>query len=475
MKLPIVGPTYTLESRVYDAQRCVNLYPELSEVGTSKQVARLVGTPGLELFLSLGSDPIRGCITTAGGRSFWVCGNKISEIFGNGTRNEVGSLNTFAGRVSMAENGFQLLIVDGVNGYILEFEDDTFGEIEDDAFPNGATVCTFLDTYFIVNIPSADNGQYAYSDNYDGTTWSALDVASAESSPDNISTLLADHGQLAVFGSRSGEVHYNSGNLTNPFERVSDAVMQTGCAAAHTLKSFDNTIMWLGTDEYGRGVIWRMTDAYRPQRVSNQALEKALSEVAALYDAYAFVYHQRGHAFYVLSIPEMTSSWVYDATTNMWHERSYHNTELGRDELHLANCHTFFNQFNLVGDRRNGNIYKLKLDCYTDNGDAIHRLRISPHMAMEGKRVFFNKIQIDMETGVGLVSGQGVNPMLMFRMSFDGGRTFGNERTASFGAMGNYLARAMFTQCGSGFDPVMWLKITDPVMVSIIGAYAEVG
>lgn len=473
MKLPLVGPSYALDSRTYDGQRCINLYPEGSEVGTSKEIARLVGTPGLELLLSLGDLPSRGCITTAKGRCFFVSGNVLFEIFSDWSTLEMGTLNTSAGRVSLSENGFQLLLVDGQNGYILDFSDDEFGEIEDENFPNGATVCAFLDTYFIVNVPSADAGQYAYSDNYDGSNWSALDLSSAESSPDNISALLADHGQLAVFGSRSGEVHYNSGDDTSPFIRVQDAVMQTGCAAAHTLKSFDNTIMWLGTDEFGRGVIWSMTDAYRPERVSNQALEKALSEVSSLVDAYALVYHQRGHAFYMLSVPEMTTSWVFDAATKMWHERSFYNADLGREELHLANCHTFFNQSNLVGDRRNGNIYRLRLDYYTDNGEAIHRRRVTPPIANEGKLLFFPKVHLDLEPGVGLIEGQGSDPKVMMRYSNDGGYNWSFERTASFGKMGNYNARALWTQCGSARNRVFEFKITDPVPVSMIGLYAE--
>ena len=57
-----IGPSYTLGSVNIDCQRCVNLYPELNEVGTGKEqeIASLVGTPGLETLVTLGAGPIRG-------------------------------------------------------------------------------------------------------------------------------------------------------------------------------------------------------------------------------------------------------------------------------------------------------------------------------------------------------------------------------------------------------------------------------
>lgn len=461
MRIPVVGPTYTLDSRVFDAQRCVNLIPDVSESGSSKSPTRLVGAPGLAIFSTAGTGPIRGCKTAANGRSFWVSGNTVYELDADGGATSRGTLNTSIGRVSLADNGTQLMMVDGVNGYILTYATDVLAQIMDAQFPNGATICGFMDTYFLANDPGT--GDFYISGNNDGTTWSATDKTTVESSPDNLVSLLPDHGELFLGGSASMEVYYNSGNASFPFDRISQAVLQVGIAAAHTLQSFDNSVLWLSQDEKGGRFVYRMTDSYRPTRVSNKAVEKALESLPDVSEAYAWVYKQQGHEYYVLNAPGLPTSWVLDAATNMWHERMYYNTALGQEEMHRGACHTYFNGMNLVGDRESGKIYRLSLDVYSDNGDALHAIRVTPHVSAGGKQITIYDLTLDMETGVGLSEGQGSDPKVMMRVSKDGGRNFGNERMASIGAQGKTKTRPRWNVLGTSRDWVFEFRITDPV------------
>jgi hypothetical protein len=78
-----------------------------------------------------------------------------------------------------------------------------------------------------------------------------------------------------------------------------------------------------------------------------------------------------------------------------------------------------------------------------------------------------------METGVGLQSGQGSNPQIMLQVSRDYGRTFGNERWTSIGAVGQYIGpRPTWRRIGAGRDFVFKWKMTDPVPFVINnGAY----
>lgn len=472
MIIPVVGPTYNLEARAFDAQRCVNLFPDASESGASKAPTRLLGCPGLEEFADVLSGPIRGCKTTAGGRSFWVGGDTLFEIDEDGNETDHGQLNTSIGRVSMAENGTQLMIVDGLNGYIFTLATDSLDPIADAQFPNGATVCGFQDTYFLANSPGT--GAFYISANNDGTSWAAADSTIVESSPDDLRALLPDHGELFLAGARSMEVYYNSGDAEFPFDRMSQAVLQVGISAAHTLQSFDNSVLWVSEDEKGGRFVYRMTDAYRPTRVSNKAVERALESIADISESYAWVYKQEGHEFYVLQVPGLSSSWVLDAATGLWHERMYYNSELGQEELHRGSCHTFFAGFNLVGDRETGKIYKLRLDVYDDNGDAMHAIRITPHLSNEMKWLSINSLHLDMETGVGLADGQGEDPKVMMKASKDGGRNFGVERWASMGALGKTKTRPRWNRLGAARDWVFEFRITDPVPRCIIGAYAEI-
>ena len=64
-----IGPSYNLTTVDIDAQRCINMYPQMVESGLGKegQVASLVSTPGLQLLANLGTDPNRGIYTASNG------------------------------------------------------------------------------------------------------------------------------------------------------------------------------------------------------------------------------------------------------------------------------------------------------------------------------------------------------------------------------------------------------------------------
>src|SRR5574343_363795 len=112
MKFPLVGPSYVYRSVNFDAQRAVNLYPAKSETGTSKDNFIMCPTPGRRLFTTLPLTPIRGEYKSST-RAFVVAANTLYEIFSDGTYIARGTLNTFTGNVGMADNGLQLIIVDG--------------------------------------------------------------------------------------------------------------------------------------------------------------------------------------------------------------------------------------------------------------------------------------------------------------------------------------------------------------------------
>jgi len=83
MKIPgFIGPSYTLKSVNVNAQRCVNLYPELLEgvQGKNEAVAFLKSTPGLELLAEVGSGPIRLIHQDLNGTILVVSGDKLYKM-----------------------------------------------------------------------------------------------------------------------------------------------------------------------------------------------------------------------------------------------------------------------------------------------------------------------------------------------------------------------------------------------------------
>lgn len=454
--IPFIGPSYVYRSLNYDAQRSVNLYPVKSETGDSKAISALVGTPGLELFLEFPTLPMRQ-IYNANGRSFAVSGGIFYEIFSDGTYLSRGQLLTLNGYVQMADNGTQVCVVDGQNGYIFTISNNNFQRITSEGWRGSDTVA-YIDGYFLFNDPGT--GVYYISAINDGSDIDALDFASAEGSPDNLTGLAAVHREAWLFGINSIEVAFDSGDPDFPFQRIQGAFIQYGCGAVGSIAVNANTVFWLGQDAQGAGVVW-MATGYQPQRISTNAVEYAIQQYADLSSCTSYCYQEDGHYFYVLNFAEGT--WVYDVGMNQWHERARWNSETGQYERHVAQCHIYSFGIHLVGDYRNGKLYRTSLDIYDDDGEELRAMRQSPHIADDLEYIYFNKFQLDMQMGVGLdgdAPSQDVTPMIMLQWSDDGGYTYSSEHWVEAGKIGHYNARALWRRLGRSRDRIWRVVFT---------------
>lgn len=462
-RLPFVGPSYQARSLNADAQRAVNCYLEMDNASPRAPIA-LYGTPGLVLKATLPIAPVRGGIAE-GGYAWWVGGSTVYRMDSSYALTSLGSISSSTGQVSMASNGTQILIVDGAGGWLITLSTGTLTQITDSDFPSGVKRAAFQDGYFIV---TGDGSQKFYINElaYDGSAWNGLDFASAEGSPDNTIGLISDHRELWLFGSNSAEIWANTGNSDFPFQRSGNTFVEHGCAAGATVAKADNTVFWLGTDDRGAGIVWR-ADGYTPIRISTHAVEKALS-ACTLSAAAAFTYQQEGHIFYVLNLPEQT--WVYDAATQQWHERAWQSPSTGALSRWRADSLVFFGGEHLVGDYESGKVYALDLDTYTDAGDPIKRIRAAQTAENLQLRMFYQSLQVDMETGLGT---GGSDPQLILRWSNDGGHSWSNERMVSAGKVGQYNARAKFNRLGAGRNRVFELSMTDNAKFAVLGAVLE--
>lgn len=453
-----------MDALSFDVQRCINLFPILSETNDSKSVAALRSTPGLSLFATVGGGPTRGAWATKNkGRGFVVSGFEFYEVYSNGTSTLRGTLLTPTGQVSIAENPTQIIIVDGTYGYIFNKSTDAFTQITDGDFVSSDTV-TFQDGYF--HITEKDSARYYISALNDGTSWDALDFTTVESAPDDLVAVISDNQNIWLFGEKVTEVYQNTGDATFPFQRIPGAIIETGCAAPHTVKKLDNTVFWLGLDEQGSGVVWK-ANGYNAQRVSTQAIEKKIQTANDFTESYAWVYHQQGHAFYCLQVKGLDTTLVFDVATQLWHERAFNNAELNVLQPHRASCHFFFNQKNLVGDRENGKIYELSLTRYSDNGDELVRKRICSHIDEEKKLIPHAQLELDCEVGRGEVA----LPQVMMKYSDDGGYTWSSELWRTLGALGRYKTRVKWNKLGASRDRVYDITFSEDCFFQINEGY----
>lgn len=131
----------------------------------------------------------------------------------------------------------------------------------------------------------------------------------------------------------------------------------------------------------------------------------------------------------------------------------------------------YYAGLHLVGDYRTGAVFALDLDYYQDGTDPLPAIRAAAHIAgPDYTWIIHNRLQVDMETGVGLNNGQGRVPEVLLDWSNDGGHTWSNQLSASMGKMGKYGARVRWNRLGRAKDRVYRLTITDPVKRVILGA-----
>jgi len=452
MRIPLAVNSYQARSKPLSAQRLVNLYPETSPPDAKSRVV-LIGTPGLALFATVGTGPVRG-LQRMNNVLYAVSGIEVYKIAADGTATKLGDV-TGSGPVSMADNGSQLVIVGDGKGWVCDGV--TVVRITDPDFPPPSSVA-WVDGYHVFT--RVDTGQFFISSLYAATTYDALDYATAESLPDNAVAVFVDHREVWVFGEHSVEVWFNSGNATFPFERVTGASLERGCGGRYTIAKVDNSVFWLGEDN----IVYR-ADGYTPVRISTHAIEYAIAKAGG--QPRGWTYTQEGHAFYVLSYADAT--FVFDATVGLWHERQSHNLARWR-----VDCGQVCYGQNLVGDHETGQVYALDLDTYSENGAVMVRVATSPPIHADGKKFTMAFFEIEIESGAGLASGQGADPQVMLEWSDDGGATWSNEHWTSMGQRGDFSHRPIWRRLGQAVSRIMRVTIAEPIKVAIIAANTDV-
>lgn len=460
--VPLFGLGNVGKSVNVDAQKRTNLYVEVQQ-DAEKGNLTLYPTPGLLTFVNFGAYPCRG-IYRKGDSLYVVNRFTLWRVANDGSLTNLGTLLTSAGRVDISDNGTQIIVVDGPNGYIYDTGTSTFSQITSPNWP-GADTVTFLNGYFVVTQPNS--GRFYCSALYDGTTWAALDFATAESNPDNLIRVMADNGQLCLFGPETTEFWGDSGALDFPFARVGASAIEWGLAARWTLAKFMDSLIFLRRNRLGAVQVCTLS-GYTATPVSNPEMDYIFSKYPAVENATAFSYMVSGHPLYQINFPSADESWLYDGLTKAW---SKVESSGGR---HRADMQINFLDRSYVADYENGKLYYFQDGIYTDDGAQIARELITRHQAL-GEFTSFDEVWLEFEAGVGTLTGQGANPMAMMQVSKDGGHTWGNEYWVPMGKQGEYKRRAVWRRLGRSRDWLFKFRITDPVKPVFVAAWGRMG
>ena len=391
-------------------------------------------SPGLKLFSTLpkavGATDGR-CraqlydVNSSTARHFAVGGTALYEIDKNGTptlRSGASVLVDDGLPATMAISQIELCVCSGGLVFILNLATNVFVQIDQSKFQGGlVSRVLFIDSYFVAVL--ANSAKWQISGLLDGTSWSGADIAQIEEFPDVIITAIVDHNELVFGGVTKSSVWYNNGNASFPFiTNPSAPIIEQGSGAAFARDRLDNSVFWIGADERGNGIAWKMS-GYAPQRISTSEIEDQWRTYPTIADAVSYAYQMDGHSFWQIYFPSAKFNpagepvqgytWVYDASTESWHEREFMAAN-GQRMAHRSWNHAFAFSKHLVGDWMidadgNGKIYEMALpklngtswDFCDDFGNPIIRTRVGPHVYDEGQYIQWNSVMFDLEFGLG--------------------------------------------------------------------------
>jgi len=461
---------YESASLPLNAQRCINLYPVVPQATTSFNKRALFGTPGIKTFTTTGATITgfnRGSQVMKG-VPYFVNGQRLYSMDSAGLVTDHGVVGG-AGRVSLANNGqFLVIVIPGADAFAFDNVASTLTQITDPDFISSNTV-VFKDGFFVFS--ASDGSVFFNSALNDPFTYDALDFGTAEINPDRIVGLHVNHNELFVAGEETIELFQNVGGAGFPFQRIPGANIQKGVYAKFSLREFDNTFVFVGGGENEDPAIWKVTGSSSVQKISTSAIDNAIQEFNEdeISNAFAWDYAEGGNFFVGFTfesnrIPSKT--FVFDATTtalsgvSTWHERQ---TGVTDNRWRVNSMLRIFGK-HFVFDQIDGRIGELDLGTFDEYGETLFWSKSSAPFAQQGIAFFYGEIELFMEAGVGLTTGQGSDPVVRMDFSDNGGRSFSAEFQRNYGKIGEYSARTIWRRQGripvqrivrfTGSDPV---------------------
>ncbi|MCJ2129220.1 hypothetical protein [Methylobacterium sp. E-045] len=305
-----------------------------------------------------------------------------------------------------------------------------------------------------------------YASGLNDTTFKTLDYTTEQARPGGLMRAIAFRSELFLFGPQEIGVYGGPANANGfPLSRVTGiprGLIGPWAVAGHE-EGWSNELIWAGDD----GVVYQLS-GYAPKRISNHDVERDLA-AAAKVDATAIeasVHLVAGHAFWAISMPGRT--WVYDLTTEQWHERASHAGSRWRATQSVK----AFGRW-LLGDRLGPGLLEVREDVFQEDGAPL-RFRVeSLPGASFPQRVAVPRADFDFVVGRGRAGGGGTveTPEVLVSWSDDGGAVWSSPLVRSLGRQGETRARVNLLRTGlTGVQGRTWrIDVSDPVYVALLG------
>ena len=237
--------------------------------------------------------------------------------------------------------------------------------------------------------------------------------------PDPWVAILGLSDTLLLFGRRSMDVWQlkREPGTSFPFESILGTAHQTGAEHQRAVTAVGSTAYWVGRSIDGSLRAWRSRGG-EIDIISNLAVDEWLARLtAAQVDGIrCIVTSYRGHSVFTIR-PDSGSSWCYDASTGMWHERAVWLAATEQwSPWDVQAAQSFAGNVVVSTGRERFGFLSAET---TDTGGTIRRMRVTPHLGDGGRVLRVSQVKATVGGGGGRIG---------VALSRDGGASFGNIR-----------------------------------------------
>lgn len=478
-QVDLVGGSYTARSIIAGCQRVCNLVPERNQEGAPSPFMYF-GRYGLKNRIDAPGTAGRGAYRATSGQLYEVLGPYVYYTDAANVRHLLGTIAPGTNPVGMSDNGqdgLTLVLVDGTSqGYTINLATHAFATISDAAF-YGSVGVDYIDGVFVFNRPGTTQF-YISPQHWNGTDpFDPLDIADKIGGADNLQRAMCNAGNIQLIGVLTTEIWYDAQGADFQFARVPSVFIEHGTSAPYSVCQTDVGTYFLSQDDDG-GCIFLKIVGYEAKRFSTHAIEQEISKYSTIKDAIGQTYQYEGHTFVKWTFPTADKTWVWDESTNLWHEETWTDGN-GYEHAHRGWFTAYAYTALYMQDGQDGALYTQDRNTFVDQvstGDApIVFRRGFPHLLNAGKRQAYSKFIANMQAG----SAQGPTPtnpdetLISLRWSDTRGATWSDPITSSMGATGQYDCWPTWWQLGIAQDRVFELFWSVPFPTALMGAFVE--
>lgn len=288
-------------------------------------------------------------------------------------------------------------------------------------------------------------------------------ITYSEWCPDNTIALCSNGSKLYTFGERSWQVFSYNDDKNNPFTSPDNAAGNVGIKAPNSLSMLGNTVLWLGSSDIGDNGIYMISDT-NIKRVSTQDIEREITQLINLDNAYSSIWQEHQHTFYSLTFEDSKMTFVYDITEDAWHYRASYDTN-----NHLTywryNHATYAYSKIYVGT--NNALCYMDENKYTEHDNkVILKIRRGGVLTTNDCPFFIDEAEIIVNNGQHSFNNQytnlELNPRVSIRYSWDGS-TWSDYEDYYLGKIGRYDWVTNIMQLGFGKYFTLEISTTEPI------------